>query len=170
MAQDLVNNDLHVNGALSCKSFNAPPGSITNDDIEAAAEIDATKVVHQFVIPYAQAGGTAVVAATLPVHVCRTSGEVVAVEAAVLTKATGNDRTVNVDVQKSTSGGAFATILTAALEFDDASTDRVAVAGTVLSPELVDGDLLQIVVTVAGSNLAQAQGLIVSVTLREWPQ
>jgi hypothetical protein len=170
MAQDLINNDLHINGTLSCKAFNSPPGSITDDDIEGAAGIDATKVVHQFPLFVSQAPGTAVVAATTHLHILRATGTVVAIEAMTPTPATGADRTVSIDLQKSTAGGAFATILTAPIALNNATTARTAVTGTLANDAVVDGDILELVVTVAGALANQAQGLLVTVTLRENPQ
>ena len=170
MAQDLINNSLHVNGTLSAKLFTPPDGSISNDAIAGAAGIEATKVVHQWTLPVRQSPGTAVVAATDLLHIARFAGEIVAIEAATATVATGADRTVTIDLQKSSSGGAFASVLTGGIVLDDGSTNRVPVAGTINSPDFVDGDLLQVVVAVAGSAGAQAQGLLVSVTLREHPQ
>lgn len=170
MAQDLFNNDVHVNGALSCKSFNAPAGSITASDIQAAAGIEATKVIHQFALHVAQAPGTAIVAATTLLHTLHADAELVAIEAMTPTPATGTDRTVSIDLQKGNMGGSFATVLTAPILLDDDTTARTPVVGAIASPTLTDGDSLQVVVTVAGSNANQAQGLLVTVTLREEPQ
>ena len=84
-------------------------------------------------------------------------------------QATGVDRTVNVDLQKSTSGGAFASITTTDIEIDDSTTIRTAVASTLSNTSLSDGDILRAVVTVAGSADAQATGLMITLTLREDP-
>jgi hypothetical protein len=170
MAQDLLNNDLHVNGTLSCKTFNPPSGSITNAAVLAAAGIDASKVVSRKSLAVSQAPGTAVVAATTHLHIVRAAGTVVAVEAATETPATGADRTVTVDLQKSTSAGAFATVLSAPITLNNTSTARTVYSGAISSTAVVDNDLLRLVVTVAGAAGAQAQGLLVTVTLDENPQ
>ena len=168
MAQDIINNSLHVNGALSCREFNAPPGSISDSDIEAAAAIDATKLIHQFPLHVAQVG--TVTAVTTLLHVAQGDGEIVSIEAVTPTVATGADRTVTIDLQKSTGGGAFATVLTTTLVLDNTNTARVAEAGTINTPDYVDGDVFQLVVTVAGAAGSQASGLLVTVTVRENPQ
>jgi hypothetical protein len=170
MAQDLINNDLHVNGALSCKTFTLPAASVTNASVAGGAAIDATKLVHQFPLYVQQSPGSAVVAATTLLHIARAAGSIVAIEAMTTTPATGADRTVTIDLQKSTGGGAFASALTTTIVLDDDTTARTPVAGTVASPSLVDGDQLQLVVTVAGAAGAQADGLLVTVTVREEPQ
>lgn len=169
MAQDIVNNDLHVNGTLSAKTFNAPSGAISNAQISATADIDATKLEHQHFLNYQQVPGTAVVAATVDLAIVRgATGTVVAFQAAITgTIATGADRTVNVDLQKSTGAGAFATILSATLLFNNVSVLRTMVAAAIATPGLVAGDILRVVVTVAGAAGNQALGLIATATIRE---
>jgi len=169
MAQDVINNDLHVNGNLSSKTFAPPSGSITNAHISASADIDATKVEHQLALDYEQLPGTAVVADTRDLHIVHgATGSVVSFRAAITgTIATGADRTVNVDLQKSTGAGAFATILSATLEFDNASVLRTVATSAVATPALVAGDILRVVVTVAGAAGNQALGLIATATIRE---
>jgi hypothetical protein len=170
MAQDLIQNDLHVAGHLSCKTFTLPAACVGNATIAGAAGIEATKVVHQFPLHIQQSPGSAVVSATTLLHILRAIGSVVSFEASTTTAATGGDRTVSIDLQKSTGGGAFATILSSPISLTNATTARTVVSGTVSNPSLVDGDLLQVVVTVAGAAGSQAQGLLVTVTLREEPQ
>jgi Concanavalin A-like lectin/glucanases superfamily len=92
---------------------------------------------------------------------------IVHAEAIITVQATGGDRTINVDIQKSTGGGAFATIMSATIAITNATTIRVPVSGTFSNTSLVDGDILQAVVTVAGSAGAQAQGLLLNLWLRE---
>lgn len=170
MAQDLFNNDVHINGTLSAKTFTPPAGSIGDSGIAAAAGIDATKVVHQFPLVYTQVPGTAVLAATQLVHILRASGTVASIEVMTPTPATGGDRTVTVDLQKSTAAGAFATILSSVVTLNNATAARTPVTGAIATPSVVDGDLLQLVVAVAGAAGNQANGLLVTVTLRENPQ
>lgn len=171
MAQDLIYNDLHVFGTLSAKTVVLPAGVVSNTAVSAAAAIAATKLEHQFGLRYNQAPGTAVVADTQDLHIVHgVTGEVVSVEAALTGAiATGADRTVDVDLQKSTGAGAFATILMATVQFTNASVLRTVSAATISSTALVDGDILRMVVTVAGAAGVQAQGLIVTVQIREDP-
>lgn len=121
---------------------------------------------------YQQVRGTAVVADTgRTIWVVGGSTATVKRISAVIDGAiaTGGDRTVNVDLQKSTGGGAFATILSATIQFTSADTIRTVKAGSLSSTSLVAGDLLQIVVTVAGAAGNQAQGLTVMVDIQEAP-
>lgn len=169
MAQDLFNNDLHVNGTLSCKAFSAPAGAITDAMVSAAAGIQATKLEHQFPLPYEQLPASAVVAETRDIHIVHgATGSVVSFRAAITgTIATGADRTVNVDLQKSTGAGAFATILTGTILFNNGSALRTVASATISATTLVAGDILRVVVTVAGAAGNQALGLIVTATIRE---
>lgn len=165
-------NAVHFAGAVSFGgTFTPPTGSITNASIVASAGIDASKVNHKFPLRYAQAPGSAIVAGTQDLHVVAgATGAIESVEAAITGAiATGGDRTVTIDIQKSTGGGAFATVLSATIQFDNGDTLRTASAGTVSDADLVDGDILRVVVTVAGAAGAQAEGLIVTLFLQETP-
>lgn len=170
-----IPGNLHVAGQLSSQTQSYPAGSITDAAIAAGATgayITRTKVHHQQNIGVELYGPTTTVAAlTKWLHIVRgAAATIVAFEAAIAVVATGADRTITVDLQKSTGGGAFATVLSATCGFTNGSTVRVPVAGTISSASLVDGDILQTVVTVAGAAGAQATGLTIGLTLAEEPQ
>lgn len=168
MPQSIHDGDLVVTGTLSPRRFAPPASSIGGTAINSADPVPATKLEGEFNLSYSQDG--AVVADTAYLRIIRgATADVVAVEACVTeTIATGADRTVNVDLQKSTGAGAFATILTATIELDNASVLRTVSTGALTGgAALVDGDLLRLVVTVAGAAGNQAEGLLVTVTLRE---
>jgi hypothetical protein len=171
MAVDVVNNDLQVNGTLSPQKFNPPAGSITNAAIQAAAALDPTKMNHRNTIPTQLFGPTTTVTALTQwlytVHGATATLQYVLGMIAV--QATGGDRTVTVDIQKSTGGGAFATIMSVTVNITNATVIRTAVNGTISNQSLVAGDILEAVVTVAGVAGAQAQGLIVTLVLDETP-
>lgn len=146
-----------------------PVGSVTNDAVEEDAGIEASKLEGEYHLSHYQTTGTAVVAAVQDVFIVRgATGTIVSIEAAITGAiATGADRTVTVDLHRSTGGGAFATVLSATIVLDDDSVLRVAEAGTISSDSLLDGDILRIVVTVAGAAGNQGQGLVVTVHIRE---
>jgi len=178
MSASVHEGSLHVTGTLTAGDLVPPAGSIDNAAVQAGAAgnfVDATKVEQGFALPYKQVTGTAIIAAAAEdIHVVRgTTGEVVGLKAAITgVIATGADRTVTVDLHKSTGGGAFATVLSATVVLDNTNTLRVSESATMLTTgaeDLVAGDILRVVVTVAGSAGNQAQGLIVSVHLREDP-
>lgn len=129
--------------------------------------IGANKLEGEYSITHSQSGTVAAATEYLKV-IHGTEGTVLAVEAAITeTIATGADRTVTVDILKSTSAGAFASILTAPLVLDDGSVLRTVEAASIASAGLVAGDLLKLTVAVAGVAGAQAAGLVVTVSLRE---
>lgn len=167
MGQTRLDQDVYVNGQLSSKTFSPPAASIGNAAITGT--IVATKLESAFNLSYAQTG--TVVAATTYLRIVRgATAEVVSIEAAITeTIATGADRTVTIDLKRSTAGGAFATVLSAPIVLDNTNVLRTLEAGTVSLPDLVDGDILQLTVAVAGAAGNQALGLVVAVTLREDP-
>jgi len=170
MALSTLNADIHVNGTLSAKTFNPPANSVANASVASNAAIAATKLEHQFGVSYEFfAPGTAVTAVTAKLaHIVKgVTGEIVSIEAVITTQATGADRTVTVDLEKSTGGGAFATVLSSTVDITNATVIRTPVAGTITTPDTVDGDILQWTVAVAGAAGNQAEGLLVTMQLRE---
>ena len=166
MAQDIINNDLHVRGTLSAERFLPPAGSIADAGVQANADIQDTKVRHRNAFNLSQTG--AVVAATQYLQIQRFTGSVLAIEAMITeTIATGADRTVTIDLAKSTAGGAFASILTSTIVFNNVSVLRTITEGVINTSGLVDGDVLRLTVAVAGAAGNQALGLVVTVTTRE---
>lgn len=170
MAQSVHEGDMRVTGTLSAASLLINNNSVTNEKIPQGAGIEATKLIHQFPLVVELFGpSTTVAAVSRVIHIARSTGVIVSMDAIVQTKATGADRTVSVDLKKGNSAGAYATVLSAPASFTDGSTNRAPVSGTLLDDDYVDGDSLELVVTVAGAAGNQAIGLTVTVWLRENP-
>jgi hypothetical protein len=112
-----------------------------------------------------------VVAATEYKRIVRgATATLLAVQATITeTIATGSDRTVTIDVKKSTGGGAFASVLGSPIVLDHTATLRAVTTASISSAGFVTGDILQVTVTVAGSAGNQALGLSVNVDLAEDP-
>ncbi len=163
-----IESGLHVAGHLSSTTMKIPDATLTDAGVNGSAKIAASKLVHRPVENYQQAPGSDVVAATVPLFIAHKAGSVIAIEVAGLSIPSG-DKTVTVDLQKSTGGGAFATILTGVVTIDSGETARVAVAGTINTAAFVDGDVFQLVVAVTGSSGTQVQGLVVTVTFDQDP-
>lgn len=147
-----------------------PSGAITKAMIKAGAGIEASKFVrHQSIDTELFVAGATVTALTKDIHIVRGAiGTMVGFQAAICGAiATGTDRTVTVDLQKSTGGAAFATVLSSTIGFTNASTLRTAVAAVFSATSLVAGDILRIVITVAGSDAAQATGLVATLIYEE---
>jgi hypothetical protein len=163
------NEDVNIRATLACSRFTAPAGFLMNAHVATGAAISAAKLEHQYSISrQIFAPGTAVVAATELLHIVRgNAASIIDIEAAVSTIATGPDRIVQVDLQRSTAGAAFQSVLSVPVEFTNGSFARIAIAGTISSPTLADGDVLQIAISVSGSAGNQAAGLLVNVCIRE---
>lgn len=149
-----------------------PSGTITNTMCSASMNLSASKFVrHQSVDVELFGPSTTVTALTKDLHIVRGStGTCVGFEAAICgTIATGADRTVTVDLQKSTVAGAFSSIVSSTIGFTNASVLRTATAGVLHSTNkaVIDGDILRVVVTVAGSAGNQALGLLFTLTMEE---
>lgn len=153
-------------------AFEWPAKTIVNGMCSDSMALAASKVIrHQSCDHELFGPSTTITALSKDIHIVRgATATVIGLEAAICgTIATGADRTVTVDLHKSTGGGAYATVLSSTIGFTNASTLRTAVAAVVsASPAaLVDGDILRLIVTVAGSASAQALGLIVTLTYTE---
>jgi hypothetical protein len=110
-----------------------------------------------------------VAAVTKWLHIVRGgTGALVGFEAAIAVPADDASRTITVDLHKSTGAAAFATVLSATIGFTNGSVARTATAATINTTALTDGDILEVVVTVAGGAGNQATGLTVTLTFDEY--
>ncbi len=150
--------------------FDFPERSIVDRMCAESMGLSAHKLVRHQAADFELFGpSTEVVSVTKDIHIVRgATATLVGLQAAICgTIATGADRTVTVDLQRSTGGGAFATVLSSTIQFTDASTLRTAVSAVISSAGLVAGDILRLVVIVAGSAGNQALGLLVTLTYTE---
>lgn len=153
---------------MTLMQVDVPNGQVTNNMI--VGPIDASKLYrHQSWDKELFGPAASVTALTTDAHIVRgTAGLLVGFQGAICGAiATGADRTVTVDLQKSTGAGAFATVLSGTIGFTNASVLRTPVSGVISSSALVAGDILRVIVTVAGSASAQATGLVVTLTYAE---
>lgn len=164
-------------GTLSCGSFTPPAASVSNAAIAAGSSgnyVAAEKLEHM--APGGMGGSielygptTAVAALTKTLGMAKGAGDIVSFGAWIEVVATGADRTITVDLHRSTGGGAYATVLSATVGFTNGSTVRSLVSGTLSSTTFAAGDIFRVVVTVAGAAGAQATGLSVYLGLHEEP-
>jgi hypothetical protein len=161
MAQSKFEGDFYVTGDLSSKTFSPPAGSITNTAIRANAGVSATKLEHRFQSVVAQPNAAAV-DETRVVHVVYgATGSIVAFSAGSIAKAVG-DATCTVDLKVNGSS-----VLSAPIALDNANTNRVAEAGTVSTPALVAGDVLEVVIDGTIGTGTLPTGVFAQVTLTE---
>lgn len=142
---------------------------LSDDDFLASADIAGDKLICRRSADEELFGpATTVTALTKWLHIAKSAGTSIGFEAAIAVLPTG-DRDIDVDIQKSTGGGAFATIVSATLNFSSGSTVRVPSQADINSSAIADGDIFQVVVTLGGSTGNYPQGLTVTFTYDEEP-
>jgi len=166
---------------LFCLLVLAVVGGTCNGDLVVGGNIQCTGGVNQsgqtitpanltlgpFSAHYHQDGGTAIVAATSVIHlVGGTKATLIRFQAAITGVIPTGGNTVNVDLQRSTGGGAFASVLAATIPFGSTDALRTLKSATFSTTGCIAGDLLQVVITVTGSS---AQGVIVTLDLQQSP-
>jgi len=158
-----IEGDVYVDGNLRSKTMNLPDSAVTNASVVAAAGISASKLEHPLHLSYSQSLETNATAGTYVVHAARASGTLKAFEVGLLvapdTAAGSSGRTVTIDLQKSTAGGAFASVLAAAITLNSTTTVRTLTAATITGTTFIDGDILAVVVTVAGDTGTHPLGI-----------
>lgn len=163
-------NDYYVNGQVSCTTLTLPASCIGRDAFSATAAllVKASKFERQHMLTHSQESGVDVADETEIIHHVRgVTGEIVDLEIFIETAPTGGDKAFDVDLEKKSIGGSWASVLSAAVTIDSADSDLSISVATVSSAALVDGDQLRVVVTTSGSTGSQGQGLAVTVSVRD---
>lgn len=164
-----IDGDFHVNGTISASRMTIPASAVQNDDIEASAGIDATKLIHQYALSYDQTTASDVTAATKFLHTFRSAASIIAVDVTPISVPTTGDKTFAVDLHKGSSGSAFASILSSVVTIGQTDVDRTQRSGSISNSTAVDGDMLKLVLTTTGSTGNQGKGVLVTVWTREQP-
>ncbi len=146
-------------------------GGLKNSDIATGAALAANKLIHQKTIATELFSPTTTIAALAGelLFIASASGTLQSFEGIVITNPTGADRTVTVDLERSTGGGGFASILSTNIEIVDGTADLTPVVAVISNTTVADGDIYKVVVTVAGSAGNQALGLLVTLVWNEQP-
>jgi len=170
MPQAYEPSDFYCAGTITAKNNIPSPATVGDTQVIAGAGVAATKLQQQYECRYDQPVASTVVADGRMVHqVYGAVANLVAFQALVVTPPVGA-MTISVDLQKSTGGGAFATILSAPISITSATAARTAVTAAIANAGLIAGDVLQVVVTVAGASGTQGLGLLAAAIIRELPQ
>ena len=143
-------------------------GTITNDDINSAAAIAASKTQTYICKTYRQVTGTAITDQTaIPVHIVRgATMTILSVDAAWYTQASqtaGHDKHVEVNVLVdgvTVLSGAMVDILTATASLG-------VVEGTISDATHTHDQIMTVAVNEAGATGTQGQGLIVEIRMVE---
>src|SRR5262245_55660279 len=169
--QSQLIGNYRVNRNLTVQTLTIPNNTVTDSMVSPTAAIQTTKMDHRNSYDWQLFGPTTTITALTQwlKFVKGTTATLFAISAAIAVQATGADRTVDIDLQRSTAGGAFATVLTATIHITNATVIRTAVTGSFIAVSPVVGDIFQAVVTVAGAAGAQAQGLLLTLVMDEKP-
>jgi len=156
-----VNDDLHVNGRISCDALSYPPNSLTNNAVASDADLDAEKMQHFHQVTYGQANAAAV-DETRILHVARNAGVVEEFVAGSIAKAVGA-ATCTFDLKKNGT-----TILTGVVTLDSGNTNRVVEAGTLVADTTyVAGDVFEVVIDGTAGGGTLPTGVFCCVLFRE---
>ena len=162
----ILRGKLTVTGAVA-----VPASSFGNDEMTTADPIAVTKQDHLIVATYSVVDGADLAATTgdgFLIHTVHgTTATVLGIEAVCADCPEGGDKTFTVDLKKAGSGVAATTMLSAPIAFGTATTDYVALPGTLSLTALTNEQSLLVVVAVSGTTGNQGQGLVVTVRLTE---
>jgi len=160
-----IEGDVYITGNLGCLTLTPSAGCVVDNSVVAAANLAATKLEHQYEKDYAQDSNVVSAAEKKVIHYTYgATGSIIAFKAGSITKCTG-DSTITVDLLK---GGV--SVLAAPIVLDSANVAMVAEAGTISSAALVDGDCLEVSVTVGGTAGTRGYGVFASAIIREKAQ
>ena len=135
-----IQGDTRVYGNLSSTSMTIPAGTVRDVDVNAAADIAATKLEHQYVVNYGQANAAAADEVRV-VHVVKgQTATIIAALAGSIAKAVG-DATCTVDFLKNGT-----TILSAVITLDNGNANYTPEDGTISVTSAVHDDVITIAI------------------------
>lgn len=154
MALSVLNGDYHINGTLSSKILNPPPGSIRNDDIEQNTGVEASKLQHPNRFRYVELSSTTSSTLTIPVYVGIGVTGVLQNFLAGAVVANLSGATVDVDLLKNGT-----TVLSAPINLNDTHSNYEVVAGTISDTTFTTDDVYEIDVTATAGGGTLSMGL-----------
>jgi len=170
MAELRPTDDFNFQGAVTFSGgVTLPAGSVLNAGIGANAAIEVTKMRHRYK-EILNIGSTIEVTAILfPVATIEAAGSIESFEVFPPSVPTPSPDTIgySIDLEKSTGGSTFVSILAAALTIGASDTDKVIRAATITTSTLSDGDALQIRVLLTGSSGTQGKGMVATARWNE---
>ncbi len=159
-----VDGDLHIQGTLSSKLANFPANSVGNKQVSADAALASTKLIQRLRKNWFQ-GGTVVDDVVGVAIISGATGTVVAVQACLTEVACVGAAVIDLDLLKNGS-----TILSATFQIDSADALYAVLVGTINTPGLVVGDVLEIDVNETTGGGTQGSGILIEVVYDEDPQ
>lgn len=155
-----IDGDLYVTGTLTAASMNVPAGSVSDADVEAQANVAASKLEHMHTVNLAVFDhATDVTTRRMGIWSAENPGTIDRFEVWV-SVAAGAATTVTVDLLKNGT-----TVLTSAVSIDNTLTAYTSLAATISSANFTDGDKFEISATLSGTN--EPKGLNCRLVARE---
>lgn len=155
--------DLEFKGAVNVRGVLTASGGGPHDKTlyDDANRRKSAYVQHRCPQSSRQLEGTAVVARTEPIYVATGAGTIESFRCHVPVAPVGGTTGFTVDLEKSTGGGAYASILSAVITVNDSNTaDRETEVGALSANSFVAGDAFRVVWALVGSGGTQAQGAL----------
>lgn len=169
MATTKIDSDLIVNGNFAANGMTIPAGAVTDSCVAANAQISSSKLrPHKTVTVELFGPATSVASVTKWILMIKgaTSALLDFQCAVAVAGSAGAGLTCTVDLQRSTTAGGFATVLSSTVDMKT-TLARTATAGTITTPAGVAGDIYEVIVTAAAGSGTLPQGLTVSLRFDE---
>lgn len=158
-----INDNLFVNGPLSCLQFSPPAGCITDAAVSSASPLQTSKTQHRTHAKWGQPNTTATTE-TRTVYVNNgTTGTLIGFRAGSIV-ACLSTASITVDLKKNGTS-----MLTGVITLNSSSVARVAQAAALASSALVAGDWLEVVITATAGGGTLGTGFFCEAIIDETP-
>lgn len=152
--------NVQVNGTLVAKAITYPSGGISDAAVQAGAQIDATKLDHQYDVIYAQESATDALVENKVIHIVQGVGTLVSFAAGSVVKAAAAGNAV-IDLLKNGS-----TVLSGTITLDSTNTNYILEpAPGYTSTTLAIGDVLEFKLTSTAAT--KPKGVFCRLVVRE---
>lgn len=160
-----VEEEALFSGKATFKDLVPSAECVENEHVAENASIDYKKLLHQHRKIYAQESATTAAVESRVIHVTHgLTGTALAFKAGSVVANIGNS-TISVDLKKNGSS-----ILSAPISLTSSNTARQLVSGTISSPGLVVGDVLEVSIAVSAGSGTLGKGVFCYLDLSEKPE
>lgn len=157
-----IEGNLVVTGRITPQGgLDVPASAVGETQVAAAAAISASKLQHQYQPVMAQPSATTAFTESRVVHVARGAASVIAFSVGSVVACIGA-ATITCDLKKN-----GVSILSATVVLDNANTARVVENGTITSPNLVAGDVLEVTQVSAAGGGTLGTGFFARTIIRD---
>lgn len=160
MSNAIFPTGIEVMGRTYTDTLEVQSGPLAKAEFDSGGRHKADYVQHRLCRSDVQITGADVVDRTAPIHIARAAGTIRGFRVRCDVVPNGGDKQFTVDLQKSTGGGAYATVLSAPVTLDDGNADRDTEVGTLASTTYVAGDVFRVVWDASGTTGTQGNTAI----------